>query len=69
VVGDGEGGILVDPGDWRAMADEGIAILSDPARWTELGNLGRARAARCFDRERMVGVYEALYRRILGPPG
>ncbi len=68
VVGDREGGVLVDPGDWRAMADEGIAILSDDALAADLGERGRRRAERCFDRERMVDAYEDLYRRILGRP-
>jgi len=66
VVRQGETGILVDPGDPKALAEAILFALDHPAE-TE----GYARAAHrlvesTYSLERMVGAYEDLYRSVLG---
>ncbi len=64
VVTDGENGALLPLGDVEAMAARALALL-EPAAWR------RARAAavtraQTFASDRVVPMYEALYRRLLG---
>jgi len=61
---EGETGFLLPLGADRALAEKTISLLRDPALRRKLGEAGRARVEREFDRERMVDEHEALYRRL-----
>ena len=63
IVTEGETGLLVPPGDPRALADACAALLADPARARRLGEAGRARAAERFGWERVADRIRAA----LGP--
>jgi len=61
VVTDGETGVLVAPGDARAMADAIDALRRNPARVAALSRTGAAHARRNFSRDAMLaGVERAL---------
>ena len=64
------GGILVEPGDPKALAEGLEALLLDPARARALGAAGREAVLRDFSVERMarevVGVLEETRRRFVG---
>ena len=64
VVSDGETGLLVQPGDDRALATALESLLDDPERAGELGEGGRRRAREEFSvarmAERTIGVYERV---------
>lgn len=64
VVGDGAG-TLVPVGDVEAMAGAAIALLEDPARHRAARTAG-LRVAERYSAERVVPLYEDLYRRVLG---
>jgi glycosyltransferase involved in cell wall biosynthesis len=62
IVADAVTGLLVPPGDPRALA----AALGEAARrGAALGAAGRARVERLFSAERMAGAYHALYDALL----
>jgi len=61
VVSAGETGVLVQPGDARALADGILELLRDPARAQEMGERGRQRAVREFDVKDMVEKTKAVY--------
>ena len=48
-VADGESGVLVAPGDWRAFGNAVIELLADRARYEELSRRARERAVRDYD--------------------
>jgi glycosyltransferase involved in cell wall biosynthesis len=62
-VTDGETGLLVPPGDARALAGALEGTLEDPGYARRLGEAGRRRARACFDAhsaaQRVLGLYEA----------
>jgi glycosyltransferase involved in cell wall biosynthesis len=60
VVG-GETGLLVPPGDPRALASAILAILRDPVRAKAMGSAGRDRVVREFGMDRAVRAMERLY--------
>jgi glycosyltransferase involved in cell wall biosynthesis len=62
VVVDGVTGLLVPPTDSSALSDALVAIWNDPDTRGRMGRAGRLRCHECFDVERMVSQYEALYR-------
>lgn len=62
IVQDGVSGVLVRPGDSRALADTIVALLNDPARRARIGAAGRARVATEFTASRMARAVEELYR-------
>jgi glycosyltransferase involved in cell wall biosynthesis len=64
VVRDGETGLLVPPGDGRALADGICQLLDNPEGGRLMGEAGRLRAA-SFTFERMMDGYETIYRRVL----
>jgi glycosyltransferase involved in cell wall biosynthesis len=64
VVRDGETGLLVPPGDGRALADGICQVLENLERARLMGEAGRLRAA-SFTFERMMDGYETIYRRVL----
>jgi len=61
IVGDGEAGILVAPGDKVGLARETRLLLDDPTRSRLLGEAGRRRAQERFSVESMAHAYLALY--------
>ena len=65
VVEDGVTGHLCEVGDIEAMATRAIEILRDTSLAKRMGALGRERALRVFDRDRVVSEYEALYEEVL----
>jgi glycosyltransferase involved in cell wall biosynthesis len=65
VVLDGETGLLVPPGDPRALAEALARLANDPALARSLGEAGRQRLQRHFSVAKMVGDTEGLYRELL----
>jgi starch synthase len=63
-VADGLTGLLIPPGDPRALADAVLMLLGDPARLEEFGRRGRERAAALFDGTRTNAALELLYREV-----
>ena len=66
VVPDGEAGYLIDPTDTDGMVSAASRVLSDGGLRDRLGAAGRDHAIRHFSSERIVPLFEALYRRMLG---
>ncbi len=64
VVADGQTGLLVPPGDERALADAVNALLADPARAAEFGARGRNRAITEFSWEKIAAQTADLYARL-----
>ncbi len=62
VVAAGETGLLVPPGDARALARGIGALLDDPERRARMGRAGRARVAREFALQPMVAKTAEIYR-------
>lgn len=65
IVADGVTGLLVPPGDPRALA---AALAAAAARAGALGAAGRARVTRLFSAERMARAYHDLYAELLSAP-
>lgn len=65
-VEDGKTGILVPPGDARALASALAVMMDNPEKSLEMGRRGRERAEKLFDEERMVDSICLLYRELLG---
>jgi glycosyltransferase involved in cell wall biosynthesis len=63
----GYAGVLVAPGDARALATAIHTLVSDPGRAGELGRRACARAQTTYGVSRMVQRYSALYDRLLRP--
>jgi N-acetyl-alpha-D-glucosaminyl L-malate synthase BshA len=61
VVRNGETGILCPVGDVQGMAGAALAILSDPARWQSMSDLGAEDARARFSLDQIVSRYEHLY--------
>jgi len=65
VVEDGKTGLLIAPGDFRALAQAIIRLLStDPLR-ERMGDEGRRRAAEIFSIERTISLIQQIYDDIL----
>jgi glycosyltransferase involved in cell wall biosynthesis len=56
---DGEHGLLVPPGDARALAQAVLSLIADPARMEAMGMAGRARIEDVFDKEKTNAAMEA----------
>ena len=65
VVTHGESGYLFPPGAVDQMADAGIEILKDPARWRALSAAGRRVAVERFSAASVVPMYERVYERVV----
>lgn len=68
VICDGETGHLCDPHDVRCMARLVVTLLSSDERRRTMGDKARERAIVEFGRERIVGHYLDVYRRLLEEP-
>ena len=66
VIREGETGLLRPVGDVDGMAADAIGILADDARWQAMSSAGAADARERFDRDEIVGHYEAFYRDAVG---
>jgi len=62
VVRDGRDGLLVPPGDARALAAALRGLIGDRAAARALGRAGRARVTRDFSPEAEAAGYQSLYR-------
>lgn len=69
VVVHGEGGFLLPVGDVEAMSDAAVALLRDERLHGRAVEAGLARALEHFTADRVVPVYEAYYRDVLGGVG
>jgi len=65
VVVSGESGFLAPPGAVSVMAREAVAILCDPERHARM-RAAAAERAQVFSAERVVPLYESIYREALG---
>jgi len=65
IVPEGAAGLLVDPGDERALAEALDAVLGDPVRARAMGLAGRAHAEERFGAGAASERYVSLYRRIV----
>ena len=61
----GETGLLVPPGQPKALADAALTLLSDPAGAARLGLAGRQRAEEFFSLSRHIEAVEAIYAELL----
>jgi N-acetyl-alpha-D-glucosaminyl L-malate synthase BshA len=66
VVANGVTGFLRAVGDVDGMAEAGLALLSNPARWDAFSAAARKRAVEAFPTDATVARYRALYERTLG---
>lgn len=60
----GAQGLIVPPGDPRALADALLLLSNDEPRRMEMGRAGRARVWRDFNMDTFVAQHEALYEAI-----
>jgi len=65
VVEDGVTGLLVEPGDWRAVAAAVDGLLADPSRAAAFGAAGRARVERLFEVRAYAEKVQALYASVI----
>lgn len=63
VVSDGEHGMLLPVGDWKAMGEACIRLARDSSLRRTMGRSGRERGIRDFSPDIIVAQYEALYER------
>ncbi|HEX8242142.1 MAG TPA: glycosyltransferase, partial [Longimicrobium sp.] len=66
IVRDGADALVVPPADAPAMAEAIRRLVEDPDLRARLGDAGRARAGREFDRARLARQVAPLYRSIVG---
>jgi len=65
VIDDGVEGYLVPSHDVETMAERALAILTDADRREQMGRAARKRASTQFCSDKIIPLYEALYRRVL----
>jgi glycosyltransferase involved in cell wall biosynthesis len=64
LVSDGTTGILVPPGDVRALAGSITALAGDPARARAMGAAGRAQMVDRFAPAKVAATYAGIYRSV-----
>ncbi|HUD38279.1 MAG TPA: glycogen synthase [Streptosporangiaceae bacterium] len=67
VVADGQTGLLVPPGDPATLAEALTSLVTDPARATAMGQLGRQRVAAEFSWASIAAQTSALYTSLTRP--
>lgn len=65
VLDEGKVGILIDPGDWRALAQSINSLLEDPSLAESLGKLGAKKARAIWDIGHIADQLEGLYSELL----
>ncbi len=65
LVVENETGLLVPPGDPRALAAAIISLIRDPERRAKMGELGRIRVTTLFSPEKFIQAHESFYTKIL----
>jgi N-acetyl-alpha-D-glucosaminyl L-malate synthase BshA len=65
VIAHGETGYLFPVGDIADMADQAVALLSDPAQHELFKSRARSRAEQYFNGDKIIPQYEAYYEEIL----
>jgi glycosyltransferase involved in cell wall biosynthesis len=65
VIHDGVDGVLVKPNDSTALAENIIALLSDPLRREQMGQSGRKKTLARFTWERIIDKMEHIYRDVV----
>lgn len=65
VVVHGETGFLFPLGSVEEMGEAGVALLSDEKRWQRFSNAARADSVGRFSNDRIVPLYEGLYRDVV----
>jgi glycosyltransferase involved in cell wall biosynthesis len=63
----GETAILVPPGDPEKMAEAFLTLLRNPERAKAMGEAGRRRVEKFYDRNQSVRQLESLYEELLRP--
>jgi glycosyltransferase involved in cell wall biosynthesis len=66
---DGESGLLVEPGDPRALAQATCTLLDDGPTRARLGARGRSDVEERFTRARMISALSAVYEEVLSEEG
>jgi len=66
IVEDGVTGVLVEPRDHKAMAQQIVRLLRDAPLRARMGEAGRARVGERFTVDRMVAETAAAYERVAG---
>lgn len=69
VVEEGVTGFLAEPGAVEEMAEQAVALLRDPDRWSRMSRDAREAAVERFGAARVVPRYESFYERILAEEG
>jgi glycosyltransferase involved in cell wall biosynthesis len=65
VLDGGEAGLLIEPGDWEALAQSINRILDDPPFAGRLGEVAGKRAPRLWDVKRIASRIDVVYREVL----
>lgn len=65
VITDGVEGFLVTPGDTQAMGERALEILTSPDLREKMGKAARARSLKQYCADKIISLYEHLYRRVL----
>ena len=60
-------GVLVEPGDARALADALASLLADPDAWPAMGARGRAHVEANLDNARLMDALLERYRAMARP--
>jgi glycosyltransferase involved in cell wall biosynthesis len=67
IIRDRETGLLVPPGNPKALAEAALAILSNPEVANALGRQGRELVERSYRLEKMLDHIEAVYQDLIAP--
>lgn len=67
VLDDGKAGLLIDPGDWKALAQGINQLLDDPMFAVNLGAVASERAKQLWDVDQTAKRLKAFYEELLAP--